>query len=132
GSSTDIYAGHKHSSFFGAETQFSYSEKYGKNHRKKKEFTKDAVTVGSQKKYTISAVKTSATELDEQGIKLSAGGTKIFISKDGGVLITAKGQVAISSKTTAKVLADSGVVIKAPRVTATKGMFESKNIKDLG
>lgn len=132
GSSTDIYAGHKHSSFFGAETQFSYSEKFGKNYRKKKEKTEATVTVESGQKYTIKSANTSTAELDEHGIKLSAGGTKIFVSKDGAVLITAKGQVVISSKTTAKVLADSGIVIKAPRVTATKGMFESKNIKDLG
>lgn len=132
GASTDLFVGLKHSSFVGVETQLSYSGKFGKNHFKQKEAVKASVAVEAGTSYSIDAAKASKAQLDGQGIKLSAGGTKIVISKDGGVVITAKGQVAISSKTTAKVLADSGIIIKAPKVTASKGIFESKNIKDLG
>lgn len=134
GSSTDLFIGHKHSSFVGIETQISYSDKFGKNHFKRKETTTGPTVVESKSTYIINAVSASDAQavLDVQGIKLNAGGTKVVISKDGGIVITAKGQVAIMSKASAKILADSGITIKAPTVSATKGIFETKNIKDLG
>jgi hypothetical protein len=48
------------------------------------------------------------------------------------VVITAKSQVSISAQTTAKLIGKSGIMLKAPKVTAIDGVFESKNIKDLG
>ncbi len=134
GSSNDLFIGHKHSSFLGIETALSASYALRKNHSLKKETTDGKTTVESKTKYTINGVSAATAQavLDGQGIALKAGSTKIIISKDGGVVISAKGQVAISSKTSAKIIADSGVMIKAPKVTAINGKFETKNIKDTG
>lgn len=123
GAASDVFLGYKHSSMFGVETVFSRSKKY--------EETKDSVKAKAGQLYRITVGKTEL-ELDGQNIKVAAGATKITISKDGGVVITAKGQVAVSSKSTIKLVADSSVMVKAPKVAASSGIFESKNIKDLG
>jgi type VI secretion system secreted protein VgrG len=126
GASNSVSIGQKHDTFIGIQSTYNWDKKYEK--------TEKTVESKAGKVYTITAVNagTSHAVFDKDGIKLHAGGTKIIISKDGGVVITAKGQVAISSQTTAKVIAKSGILLKAPKVTAIDGVFESKNIKDLG
>lgn len=125
GSANELFIGHKHGSFVGIQTELNHSKKY--------EMTKSSVKAKAGTTYTITAANSAATSVfDSQGIKLNAGGTKIVISKDGGVVITAKGQVVVSSKTSAKIIAQSDIIVKAPKVTASSGIFETKNIKDLG
>jgi len=77
----------------------------------------------------------SKIELKDNGMEISSGKAKIKINKDGTIVIDnelGKGMIELRSKGAIKLISKDALQINAPQVQAKQGIFQSKNIQDLG
>jgi len=68
-------------------------------------------------------------------MEISSGKAKIKINKDGTIVIDnelGKGMIELRSKGAIKLISKDALQINAPQVQAKQGIFQSKNIQDLG
>jgi type VI secretion system secreted protein VgrG len=74
----------------------------------------------------------SGLKLDKDGVRIETGTTKLTIKKTGEVIINTKKTVAINGDKGVGIFSDKELSFLAPKVVATKGIFKSKNINDIG
>ena len=77
----------------------------------------------------------SSIELKDKMLLISSGKSKIQINKDGTIVIDneqGNGAVELRSKGAIKLISKEAIEVNAPQVQAKQGIFESKNIQDIG
>ena len=141
GEDVGVFAGVKHDTFIGFKTEVSasgtlklvYGKEKGKTWGEKYEISKKNTFAGSEQEYLLKGGGDAAKiKLDGDGVLIQTGSAEVEMKKSGSISITTDGLVGVETKGSVSIHANKDIALAAPKITASKGSFETKNIKDTG